>query len=166
MSGVEPKSYIGFHLNHIGWEVQQDRCRLVLAGNCGTFTMGNVKPFVAVVDDEVSVARAITRLLRSAGIGAEAFSSGEEFLDMLSSMPSYRPGCLILDIQMPGPNGLEVQRRLAGSGIPIILITAHDDVVVREQALAAGATGYLRKPFNDFILIRMVQTALGVAPTP
>jgi FixJ family two-component response regulator len=128
--------------------------------------MGNLKPLVAIVDDDDSVGRAIKRLLLSVGIGADTFSSGDDFLDMLSSMPSYRPGCVILDIQMPGLNGLEVQRRLDGSGMPVILITAYDDVSVRAQALASGAVAYLRKPFNDSILIKTVQTALGIAPTP
>jgi FixJ family two-component response regulator len=128
--------------------------------------MGDSNPFVAVVDDDDSVGRAIKRLLRAVGIDADTYASGDEFLDALASLPSYRPGCVILDIQMPGTNGLEVQRRLAGSGIPVIIITAHDDVGVRTQALAAGAVGYLRKPFNDSILIKTVQAALGIAPVP
>ncbi|MGV2289970.1 response regulator [Trinickia sp. YCB016] len=128
--------------------------------------MGNLKPLVAIVDDDDSVSRAIKRLLLSVGIGADTFSSGDDFLDMLASMPSYRPGCVILDIQMPGLNGLEVQRRLNGSGMPVILITAYDDMAVRAQALASGAVAYLRKPFNDSILIKTVQTALGMTPTP
>ncbi|MFD1560835.1 response regulator transcription factor [Paraburkholderia silviterrae] len=128
--------------------------------------MGDPDPFVVIVDDDESVGRAIRRLLRSAGIGADTYLSGEELLDTLSSMPSYRPGCVILDIQMPGLNGLEVQQRLGGSGIPVILITAHDDVGVRAQALASGAFGYLCKPFNDSLLIKTVQAALGIAPTP
>ncbi|MEN2471646.1 MULTISPECIES: response regulator transcription factor [Burkholderia] len=125
--------------------------------------MGNVKQFVAVVDDDESVGRAIKRLLRSVGIGADAFQSGDDFLDTLASMPSYRPACVILDIQMPGLNGLEVQRRLDGTGVPVIVITAYDDVAVREQALAAGAIAYVRKPFNDALLIKTVCTALGIA---
>ncbi|VWB77222.1 LuxR family transcriptional regulator [Burkholderia lata] len=124
--------------------------------------MGNVKPFVAVVDDDESVGRAIKRLLRSVGIGSDTFSSGDDFLDALAAMPAYRPACVILDIQMPGLNGLEVQRRLVGSGMPVILITAYDDVAVREHGLASGAAGYLRKPFNDALLIKTVQTALGI----
>lgn len=128
--------------------------------------MGDSNPFVAVVDDDDSVGRAIKRLLRSVGIGADTYLSGDEFLDTLSSMPSYRPGCVILDIQMPGLNGLEVQRRLNGSGMPVILITAYDDMAVRAQALASGAVAYLRKPFNDSILIKTVQTALGMTPAP
>ncbi|MGU7768592.1 response regulator transcription factor [Burkholderia sp. MR1-5-21] len=128
--------------------------------------MGNVKPFVAVVDDDESVGRAIKRLLRSVGIGADTFTNGDDFLDTLASMPSYRPACVILDIQMPGLNGLEVQRRLDGTGVPVIVITAYDDVAVREQALAAGAIAYVRKPFNDALLIKTVCTALGIASPP
>jgi FixJ family two-component response regulator len=122
--------------------------------------MGKLKPFVVVVDDDESVSRAIKRLLRSIGIAAETFASGDAFLEVLSSMPSYRPDCVILDVQMPGLNGLEVQQRLAGSGMPVIFITAHDDIGVREQALAAGAVAYLRKPFNDELFVRTVRAAL------
>ncbi len=125
--------------------------------------MSQVKPFVAVVDDDESVSRAITRLLRSAGFASDAFKTGDEFLDMFDSIPSYRPACVVLDVQMPGSNGLEVQRQLAGSGFPVLCITAHDETGVREQALAAGAAAYLRKPFNDEILIKAVRTAISLA---
>jgi FixJ family two-component response regulator len=128
--------------------------------------MGKLKPTAAVVDDEESVGRAIKRLLRSVGIEAEVFTSGDAFLDTLSSVPSYQPDCVVLDFQMPGTNGLEVQRQLAGRGMPVIIITAHDDAGVREQVLAAGAVGYLRKPFNGSVLIRTVQIAMGLPPTP
>ncbi|GAB2909793.1 hypothetical protein GCM10027093_54890 [Paraburkholderia jirisanensis] len=128
----------------------------------GLRTMGTAKPFVVVVDDDASVGRAIKRLLRSVGIAADTFASGDEFLDTLSSMPSYRPGCVILDVQMPGSSGLEVQRRLAGEALPIVFITAHDDAGVRDAALAAGAVAYLRKPFTDHLFIRTVCAALGI----
>ncbi|MFJ1258197.1 response regulator transcription factor [Cupriavidus sp. CuC1] len=128
--------------------------------------MSKVKPFVAIVDDDESVGRAIKRLLRSIGMQADAFASGEAFLEHVSSLPSYRPDCVILDIQMPGLNGLEVQQRLAGSGMPVIFITAYDDIAVREQALAAGAAAYLRKPFNDELFVMTVRSALGLGPPP
>jgi FixJ family two-component response regulator len=127
----------------------------------GLDTMGKANPFVVVVDDDESVSRAIKRLLRSIGMNADTFASGDEFLDTLSSMPSYRPECVILDVQMPGLNGLEVQRRLTGSGLPVIFITAHDDIGVREQALAGGAVAYLRKPFNDELFVKTVRAAIG-----
>jgi len=123
--------------------------------------MSKVKPFVAIVDDDESVSRAIKRLLRSTGLASDTFKTGDDFLDMFDSIPSYRPACIVLDIQMPGLNGLEVQRRLTGSGIPIIFITAHDELGVREQALAVGAAAYLRKPFNDDIFIKAVSTAIS-----
>ncbi|MFM0449287.1 response regulator [Paraburkholderia nemoris] len=127
--------------------------------------MGKLKPFVVVVDDDESVSRAIKRLLRSIGIAAETFASGDAFLDVLASMPSYRPDCVILDVQMPGINGLEVQRRLSGNGMPVIFITAHDEIGVREHALAAGAVAWLRKPFNDELFVKTVRAALdGVPP--
>lgn len=123
--------------------------------------MGNAAPFVVVVDDDESVNRAIKRLLRSIGVAADSFASGDAFLEALSSMPSYRPDCVILDVQMPGRNGLEVQRRLAGYGVPIIFITAYDEIGVREQALAAGALAFLRKPFDDGIFVKTVRAAIG-----
>lgn len=123
--------------------------------------MSQDSPFVAIVDDDESVRRAIKRLLRSAGLASETFKSGDEFLEMFDSIPSYRPACIVLDVQMPGLNGLEIQRRLGASAIPVIFITAHDEAGVREQALAAGAAAYLRKPFNDEVLIEAVRTALS-----
>ncbi|XUW91292.1 response regulator [Burkholderia sp. M6-3] len=128
--------------------------------------MANLTPTAAVVDDEESVGRAIKRLLRSAGIDAEAFSSGEAFLNRLSTDASYRPDCVILDVLMPGVGGVEVQRQLSGTGMPVIIITAHDDPSVRAQVLAAGAIDYLRKPFDGAALIRAVQAATGFPPAP
>jgi FixJ family two-component response regulator len=128
--------------------------------------MNNVTRSVAVVDDEVSVARAIQRLLRSVGIDSDVFSSGEAFLDALAATPPYKPACVVLDIQMPGLNGIEVQRRLGGTGIQCIVITAHDDTRVRAQAQAAGAVAYLPKPFDDSALIGVVHAVLGVPPPP
>jgi FixJ family two-component response regulator len=128
--------------------------------------MVNLNQIVAVIDDDESIRRAIKRLLRSVGIKAETFSSGEEFLDMLSSAASYRPACVILDFEMPGINGLELQRRLAATLVPVIFITAHDDPTVREKALASGAAGYLSKPFDDATLVTAVGIALGATPTP
>jgi FixJ family two-component response regulator len=87
--------------------------------------MSQVKPFVAVVDDDDSLCRAIKRLLRSTGLASDTFKTGDDFLDMFDSIPSYRPACIVLDVQMPGSNGIEIQRRLVGSGIPVVFITAH-----------------------------------------
>ncbi|HEY7556309.1 MAG TPA: response regulator [Candidatus Binatia bacterium] len=124
--------------------------------------MDKSKPLIAIVDDDESVCRAVRRLVRSIAMNAETFSSGQNFFDLLDAMPSFQPDCLILDVQMPGMNGLDVQDRLATSGnsIPVIFITAHDDVGLREKALAAGAVAFLRKPFNDDLLIRTLEEAL------
>ena len=109
------------------------------------------KPLIAIVDDDESVCRAVRRLVRSLTMDAETFTSGQDFLDPLEAMPSFQPDCLILDVQTPGMNGLELKNRLAitGKTIPVIFITAYDEVGVRDRAFAAGTVAFLRKPFND-----------------
>ena len=106
--------------------------------------------------------------MRSLGMDAETFSSGQEFLDLLEAMPSFKPDSLILDVQMPGMNGLDVQARLDSGDhrLPVIFITAHDELGVREKALAAGAVAFLRKPFNDDLLTRTLQEALKRRANP
>lgn len=121
------------------------------------------KPLIAIIDDDESVCRAVKRLVRSVGMDGETFGSGQQFFDLLDAMPSFQPDCLILDVQMPGMNGLGVQERLAKSAantVPVIFITAHDEVGVREKALAAGAVAFLRKPFDDELLIKTLREAL------
>jgi FixJ family two-component response regulator len=126
--------------------------------------MSETTPHVAVVDDDDSVCRALARLLRSAGMTSESFATGDAFLaafDAPRDGVRWRPGCLVLDVQMPGINGLDVQRRLAGTNVPIVFVTAHDDLAVREQALAAGAHAYLHKPFDDEVFIGAVSEAVN-----
>jgi FixJ family two-component response regulator len=120
------------------------------------------KPLVAIVDDDESVCRAIKRLVRSAGMDANTFTSGQEFIDLVEGMPWLSVGCLVLDVQMPKLNGLQVQQRLtkSGSAIPVIFITAHDEPGVREKALGAGAVAFLRKPFNDELFIKTLREAM------
>jgi len=93
---------------------------------------------------------------------ADTFASGQEFIDLIEAMPSHQIDCVVLDVQMPGLNGLDVQERLhrGGNRLPIIFITAHDEVNVRERALTAGAVAFLRKPFNDELLIKTLRVAL------
>ncbi|HEX9265825.1 MAG TPA: response regulator [Candidatus Binatia bacterium] len=124
--------------------------------------MSNAKPLIAIVDDDKSVCRALKRLVRSLGMDGETFASGQEFLDLVEAMPSFHPDCVVLDVQMPGLNGLEVQERLAinGNPLPVIFITAHDDAVPRERALAAGAVAFVRKPFNDELFMKTLNAAL------
>lgn len=123
--------------------------------------MNHAKSFVAVVDDDDSVSRAIKRLLRSVGVTADTYKTGDALLEIFQSFPAYRPRCIVLDMQMPGLNGLQTQQRLSGSGIPIIFITAHDESSMRAQALAAGAVAYLRKPFEDEVFIKAVTVAMA-----
>lgn len=125
--------------------------------------MSKSKPLIAIVDDDESVCRAMKRLVRSLGMDAAAFASGREFIDRVETTPSFQPDCLVLDVQMPGMNGLEVQERLASSGnpLPVIFITAHDEAGVRDRALAAGAVAFLRKPFNDELFIETLRVALN-----
>lgn len=135
--------------------------------------MENRRSFVAVVDDEESVRKALVRLLRAANLDAEAFPSGEAFLN---SLEKSRPDCVVLDLQMPGLTGRDVQRRLISMQInlPVILITAHDDVVTQQQSLSDGAANYLRKPLRGDVLVRSIHESIAraaagnaaAAPTP
>jgi len=121
------------------------------------------QPLIAIVDDDESVRRAIKRLVRSLGMTAETYLSSAEFVDLIEALPSFQPDCVVLDVQMPGMNGIEVQAclRRARGEIPVIFITAQDDRVVRTQALAASSVALLLKPFNDALLIRTLDAALG-----
>ncbi len=117
------------------------------------------EPKVFVVDDDASVRVALGRLIRSAGLEVETFVSAE---DLLETWPSDSAGCLILDVQLPGLSGLELQSKLAASGstVPIVFITAHDDPDARTQALNGGAAEFLEKPFDDEALITAIHTAI------
>lgn len=121
--------------------------------------MSRASPLIAIVDDDESVRRAARRLVRSLGMDADTFGSGQDLLDLLEAMPSFRPDCVVLDMRMPGLSGLEIQQRLSGSGLPVIFITGHDDPVARERALAAGAVAVLRKPFSDDVFLRALVAA-------
>jgi FixJ family two-component response regulator len=123
-------------------------------------TTPEITRLIAIVDDDPSVCRAVERLLRSFGLRAETFHSGEGLLRALES--SRRFDCAVMDVQMPGMNGLEVQRRLAlrEVALPLVFITAHDEAGVAERAIAAGAVGFLRKPFTDESLIGLIRRAV------
>jgi FixJ family two-component response regulator len=118
-------------------------------------------PLICVVDDDHSVRESLARLIRSVGFGVQVFGSAEEFL----GAASCRPGdCLILDIRMPGMNGLELQQKLAGTdrALPVIFITAHgSDEEVRARALSAGAVDYLLKPLKEEEVLEAIDTALA-----
>jgi FixJ family two-component response regulator len=119
-------------------------------------------PLVSVVDDDESVRDAIKNVLRSAGLRAETYASAEDFLD--TGHPE-NSDCVILDIRMPGMNGLQLQRRLTDDGyaIPTIFVTAYADESSRQQAVKAGASAFLLKPFDPNGLLRSVQSVLSRA---
>ncbi|WP_244816532.1 response regulator transcription factor [Caballeronia sp. Lep1P3] len=131
--------------------------------------MSEAKPHVAVVDDDESVCRALARLLRSAGMSALTFGSGDALLAALAKGSQGHdahdppPDCIVLDVQMPGINGLEVQRRLSHADVPIVFVTADDDPAMRESAMAGGAAAYLHKPFDDEAFIGAVRAAIQAA---
>jgi FixJ family two-component response regulator len=123
------------------------------------------RPLIAIVDDEEPVRRALTRLLRSAGLDVESFPSGVEFLE---SIPTRRPDCVVLDLHMPLMNGFEVQARLAESSapVPVVIITGHDSTETRTRAMAGRPLAYLRKPVNDQTLLDAIELALSHHPQP
>ncbi|HWA50236.1 MAG TPA: response regulator [Dongiaceae bacterium] len=118
---------------------------------------------IAVIDDDHSVRKALQRLLRSVNLEADAYGSGQEFLDALGAA---KPDCLVLDLQMPEMNGLELQLHLAETGIrlPVVVITGHDEPGMRAQCMAAGASTYLRKPLDDQVLLEAIRRAIAAAP--
>jgi len=115
---------------------------------------------VHVIDDDDAVRRAIAMLLRSAGIAAETYPSGVAFLDTLPT-PGDNAGCVLTDVRMPGLDGLELLRRLKELGVrePVVVMTAHGDVVMAVRAMKAGAADFVEKPFDDNVLL----TAIGAA---
>jgi FixJ family two-component response regulator len=118
-------------------------------------------PLISIVDDDHSVRESLARLIRSVGFGVQLFGSAEEFLN---AGLSREPDCLILDIRMPGMNGLELQRELSvcDRDLPVIFITAHgSDEGVRARALGAGAVDYLLKPLKEDEVLQAIDAALS-----
>jgi FixJ family two-component response regulator len=117
-------------------------------------------PVIAIVDDDASVRPSTLRLIRSFGYRAEAFGSGEEFL---SSPRAAEMACLVLDVRMPGMDGLEVQRRLAekGARIPIVFLTGRATDDEERRARLGGAVEFLRKPVGRDTLLDVLQKVMG-----
>jgi len=115
---------------------------------------------VFVIDDDASMRTAISRLLRAVGIGVQTFSSGQEFL---SSDLADVPGCLVLDVRLPGLSGLDLQKEMLKRGIhyPVIFITGHGDIPMSVQAMKAGAVEFLTKPFRDQELLDAITQSLA-----
>ena len=116
-------------------------------------------PLVAIVDDDELFRRSVARLVRSAGFRVQAFGSAEDFLE---GGDLIQTACAILDIRLPGMNGLDLQRRLITGPrpMPIVFVTAHEDAVMRASALRAGAIAFLNKPFDDSALLDALDRAI------
>ena len=116
-------------------------------------------PTVIVIDDDVEVRMSIQGLLKAAGLHSEPFGTAEEFLG--NEVPDG-PCCLVLDVSLPGVDGLELQRKLvdAGIGIPIIFITGHGDIPMTVKAMKTGAVEFLTKPFLDEDLLKAIEQAI------
>jgi FixJ family two-component response regulator len=121
--------------------------------------MPEIPSIVLVVDDDISVRESLELLLRHEGFDAETFASAQDFL---GRSPVTVPSCLVLDISLPGLNGLDLQKRVAVERheMPIIFITGHGDIPITVQAMKAGAVEFLTKPFSDEILLNAVRHAL------
>jgi FixJ family two-component response regulator len=117
-------------------------------------------PLISVIDDDDALRGSLENLIRSVGLGVQGFSSAETFL---RSDQAQETSCLILDVRMHGMSGLELQRQmvLAGSQIPLIFITAHQNNDWRTQALEAGAVAFLYKPFHEEELLNAIDAALN-----
>jgi FixJ family two-component response regulator len=121
--------------------------------------MPATRPIVFVVDDDISVRESLELLIVNAGWRPELFASAQEFLQRSRAVV---PSCLVLDITLPGLNGLDLQKRVAHerTNMPIIFITGHGDVPMTVQAMKAGAVEFLTKPFSDEVLLSAIREAL------
>jgi FixJ family two-component response regulator len=127
-------------------------------------TSNNNRPLVAIVDDDRWVAKAVTRLLNAHTIDTLWFQSAQEFVDLAETTPSFRPDCVILDVQMPGLTGLAVQRHLAlrRPEIRVVFLSAGYKAGIRERALAAGAAAFIHKPFDVDLFVWTIYDVLGL----
>lgn len=121
--------------------------------------MSEEEGLVFVVDDDAAMRRSLENLISSVGLGVEGFPSAQEFLRR--ERPDV-PGCLVLDVRLPGPSGLDLQKRMveAAMEMPIIFITGHGDIPMTVKAMKAGAVEFLTKPFRDQDLLDAIQQAL------
>jgi FixJ family two-component response regulator len=132
--------------------------RSIAGGGIETLTMAEAKPVVFVVDDDISVRESLELLIKTAGWQPETFGSAREFL---SRKPATVPCCLVLDVTLPGLNGLELQEQLAErTDMPIIFITGHGDVPMSVRAMKAGAAEFLTKPFSNEVLLEAIGHAI------
>ena len=132
--------------------------------SAGSQPMSHATPIVFVVDDDISVRESLELLISNAGWLPETFESAQEFLSR-ERVPV--PSCLVLDVTLPGLNGLDLQKRVAAdrSDMPIIFITGYGDVPITVQAMKAGAVEFLTKPFSDDVLLNAIRQALERSKT-
>ena len=122
--------------------------------------MAAPEPVVFIVDDDAAVRRFLNGLIESVELRVEAYASAQEFLD---SYQAGQPGCLVLDVRMPGMSGLELQRELADRAIdlPVIILTGHGNVQLAVHAMKAGAVDFVEKPFDNELLLDRIQRAVA-----
>jgi len=130
-----------------------------LGHQVGSSPMSTAKPIVFVIDDDIWVRESLETLIQDEGWQPETFATAQEFLDRPRA---FTPSCLVLDISLPGLNGLELQKRVAveRTDMPIIFITGHGDIPMSVGAMKAGAVEFLTKPFNDEVLLNAIRQAL------
>lgn len=123
--------------------------------------MGTDRETVFLVDDDAAVRKSLSRLLRAAGLQVEVFRSAEDFL---ARGPGEGTGCLLLDVQLPGLDGLDLQERLnvAGHALPIVFLTAHGDIPMSVQGMKGGAVNFLTKPVDETVLLGAIGDALAL----
>jgi FixJ family two-component response regulator len=142
--------------------------RIVAASEYGSqmtsHPISQTAPTVFVVDDDISVRESLEFLLRHEGMEVETFRSAQDFL---ARPRASVPSCLILDVSLPGLNGLELQKRISGEqqDMPIIFITGHGDIPMTVQAMKAGAVEFLTKPFADHVLLSAIRSAIDRSTT-
>ena len=130
-----------------------------LSSELGSAPMPPASPIVFVVDDDISIRESLELLIQNEGWQVTTFASAQEFLD---HPRAALPSCLILDVSLPGLNGLDLQQRVASerSDMPIIFITGHGDIPMTVRAMKAGAVEFLTKPFSDEVLLNAIRQAL------
>ncbi len=121
--------------------------------------MAKTEPVVFIVDDDEEVRKSLGKLIEAVGFNVRTFASGQEFLE---SFDFSRPGCLVLDVRMPGMSGLKLQNKLAEhrSQLPIIFITGHGDVSTATEAFKSGAVDFIEKPFSEQKLLDSINKAI------
>lgn len=126
---------------------------------------GHDEPLVFIVDDDEAMRRSMAYLFASVGLASETFETAAAFLAAHPVGEAAQPGCIVLDVRMPGMSGLELLRRLVEGGcdLPVLIVTGHGDVPMAVAALKAGAHDFIEKPFKEQHLLDLVEAAIGLS---